>query len=198
VSFIGRHAAWFWGLAGVVVIYALYRAFGSSDTPTAEEIASTGTLTPGVNVFADTGGALGYGVPSLSSTDLNSGANSTAPSNQGALTSFLDAIMLGTQTGQSTYSAGGYSGGSTNPDETAAGAITMPALGSLMPAATPGNSTLQASTAPGAYDPYAANAYGAPDNIGSLLPGVGSATMSNSSWTGAQQAYYNMYGTLPS
>lgn len=118
MEFVNRHMTWFMGLGLIGAIYAAYRLFGSQITrsgPTADEIAAQGTVTPGTPIYAPSG--VGYGVPgeyesntnvtanpaigslgnwfSDFAENLNSGANSTAPSNFAPIVSVPNAYALG-------------------------------------------------------------------------------------------------------
>jgi hypothetical protein len=125
MGFIGRHAAWFWGLGLVVLVYLAYRWLTSggaaSSSPTAADVAAAGTVSPGSTIYAPSG--IGYGIPGEGSStsaifgnpglgdlsslfsqfSLNSGPNSTAPSNQGPVTSATNAYALGTALPQNPF-----------------------------------------------------------------------------------------------
>ncbi len=163
---------WFIGLVAIIAIYFLYNYVSSQNNPTAADIASGGTLAPGSTVYAGTAGGVGYGVPgqdmsaavysdpnaalnySLMSALLNSGANSTAPSSIGPAASVTNSSALGTVVDNTASSIGSSISPTLNPSSTAASAITMPSLDSLLPPVIPTASqggTLTAPTAPAAY-----------------------------------------------
>ena len=189
MDFFSRHRFWLYGLGGIVLLYLLYRYYVSAaQGPSASDVASQGTLTPGSTVYADTSGSVGYGVPGQSLTSsyyadpnaalnyslmsglLNSGQYSTAPSNQGPVASVANSAALGTGAGVGTVGVGAYSGAGANPNSAASSAITMPDLNSLLPAAIPTGSpggTLTAASSPAAvsgstsYGPLTPASYGA-------------------------------------
>ncbi len=162
---------WFMGLVAIIAIYFLYNFVSSQNNPTAADIASGGTLAPGSTVDAGTAGGVGYGVPgqdmsaavysdpnaalnySLMSALLNSGANSTAPSSIGPAASVTNSSALGTVVDNTASSIGSSTAATLNPSSTAASAITMPSLDSLLPPAIPTGAdggTLTAPSAPAA------------------------------------------------
>ena len=161
-KFFYAHKLWFYGLGGIVALYAAYRFMasaggdsGASQGPTAADIAAQGTVAPGTSVYAATGGGV-YADPNaatnaaLISGLLNSGPTSTAPSNQGPVTSIPNAAAIGTAVAPAP---GTMADPGLSPNSTASTAITMPSLAALLPTAIPVSqpgSTLSAVSAPAA------------------------------------------------
>lgn len=56
---------WLWGGLAALAVFLIWRARRNGGAGyTASDVANLGTVAPGANIFADTGGAIGYGVPS--------------------------------------------------------------------------------------------------------------------------------------